>query len=195
MRLAFIITLVSGFLTTGNPTLNESFPDFEKKIQKMVQKHWKDIEVDISVPKLDQQNNRVLEGRNVYVISNSDTTLGFLVVSKALGCLIGGCDSQSASDNERLDSSYEKFYYAVLYNTNFSIELVKVLQYESDFGYEICGRRWLKQFAGYEGCDLEYGKQIDGITGATVSVKSITSDINNLCWILSDIKDELLNSQ
>jgi hypothetical protein len=192
MRIGIILYLLSGFLLTGNPTPLEIFPDFEKKIQKLADKQWKNITVKIKEINLGETSRRVLEGRKIYALTTGDSTLGFVVVNKALGCHVGGCDSPTSSLEESIDNSYEKFYYAVLYNVNFNIEEVKVLQYDSDFGYEICGKRWLRQFKGHKGCELQYEKQIDGITGATVSVKSITSDINNLCWIIDDLKDELL---
>lgn len=171
---------------------NDQMPDFEKKIHKMADKHWKDLTLKIKKPDLPEQIERTLAGRQVYAVTSSDSLLGILMINKALGCHIGGCDTPGNPSNDMLDSSFEKFYYAVILDTELVIRRLKVLQYESDFGYEICGKRWLRQFVGYKGCELEFNHQIDGISGATVSAKSITSDINNLCWIISDIKDELL---
>ncbi len=192
MRIGIIIYLMSGFLLTGNPTSRAIFPDFEKKIQKLADKHWKELSVNIKEVNLGENNSRALEGRKIFVLTTIDSTLGFVVINKALGCHVGGCDSPASSREISIDNSYEKFFYAVLYDVNFRIEVVKILQYDSDFGYEICGKRWLRQFKGHKGCELEYEKHIDGISGATVSVKSITNDINNLCWIINDVKDELL---
>ena len=62
-----------------------------------------------------------------------------------------------------------------------------MLEYSSDYGYEISSKNWLKQFKGFTGCDLKYGgREVDVISGATVSGKSIVSDISNLCWLLQD---------
>ncbi len=57
----------------------------------------------------------------------------------------------------------------------------KVLVYREDYGGEIGSKRWLKQFVGKtQNDDLRYGDNIMAISGATISVRSMTAAMNNL---------------
>ncbi|KAA3627505.1 MAG: hypothetical protein DWQ02_19560, partial [Bacteroidetes bacterium] len=180
MRFFIVLSLFSFMTLSMSLVTNDQMPDFQKKIHKMAGKQWKDLTFKIKKPALPEQIERTLTGRQVYTVTSPDSLLGIMMINKALGCHIGGCDTPGNSSGDMLDSSFEKFYYAVIFDTNLVIRRIKVLQYESDFGYEICGKRWLRQFVGYKGCELEFNHHIDGISGATVSAQSITSDINNL---------------
>lgn len=195
MKYLILSSILSGFLFVSNTPTTGDFPDFDKKISKLVKKQWKDLEVNCKEADLGENLRSAFRGRKVMQISSNDSLLGFLVVNKAFGCHENGCNGTGFDKNRVIDNSYETFYYAIVFNLDLTIQRVKILQYESDFGYEICGRRWLKQFEGFKGCDLRYGKDVHGITGATISAESITFDINNLCWIMSDLKDELLIEQ
>ena len=67
-----------------------------------------------------------------------------------------------------------------VFNIDHSIMKVVVLDYQSDHGYEICSKNWLKQFIGEENRTLVYDKNVDAISGATVSVNGIIDDMNAL---------------
>lgn len=186
MKILIISSFISVFLIIGHEDRMTTFPDFRDKIEKLIHKQWKGWDVELKEVTLNEELGSGLSDRQVYRLNHQDSLLGFLVLSRAYGCHEGGCNDETSVADRVVDSSYEIFYYAVLFNREMNIELVRILQYESEFGYEICGKRWLGQFRGSNGCELEYGQQIDGISGATVSAKSITYDINNLCWIMSD---------
>ena len=58
---------------------------------------------------------------------------------------------------------------------------VKVLIYREDYGGEISSKRWLSQFLKSDNDDTYvYGDNISAISGATISVKSITASINDV---------------
>lgn len=124
-----------------------------------------------------------LPDRSLFTINRSQEQLFFLVINKTQGCHIGGCDGVALDKNAK----YENFWYAVVFDNNQQILQIKVLEYQSEYGYEICAKSWLRQFQGYKGCNLKYGsKEVDAISGATVSAQSIVSDISNLCWLLTE---------
>ncbi len=55
-------------------------------------------------------------------------------------------------------------------------------------GQEITARGWLKQFIGYNGSEsLKVDKNIDTISGATISVYAITSDIKLITCLLKSL--------
>ncbi len=192
MKYLIITTLLSSLIFAGNDPFVSNIPDFEKKIVKLIKKEWKGQNVEFHETDLEEDVQSAFQGRRIFRLTSGDSIIGFLVINKAYGCHEGGCEDAMAISNRVIDNSFEDFYYAIIFNKDLTIRYVKVLEYESEFGYEICGRRWLRQFVGGTGCELQYGKEIDGISGATVSAQSITFDIHNLCWIMSDLKDELL---
>ena len=62
------------------------------------------------------------------------------------------------------------------FNRQKEIQQVRVLEYTANHGYEIASKSWLKQFVKNE--KFEVGKNVDGISGATISVNSITKNVN-----------------
>ena len=73
-------------------------------------------------------------------------------------------------------SRFEDFDFMVLFDKDKTIKLVKILVYRENYGGEIGGKRWLRQFIGWE----EPKPLIDGISGATISVHSLKTSINTL---------------
>lgn len=74
------------------------------------------------------------------------------------------------------------FDFLVLFDEDFIITKSKVLVYREEYGGEIGSKRWLKQFVGTaaSGKKLEYNEDIIPISGATISVQSMTRAINDL---------------
>lgn len=79
------------------------------------------------------------------------------------------------------------FDYLVLFNSELIIAKSKVLIYREEYGGEISSKRWLKQFNGKDSQsgELRYNQEIIPISGATISVRSMTKAINQL---LSSLK-------
>jgi len=99
---------------------------------------------------------------NLFKISSNNNFVGYAYVSKA-------------------PSKTDEFDYLVLFDIDFIILKSKVLIYREDYGSEIGSKRWLKQLIGKTQNDtLIYGNNIAAISGATISVKSMTNAVNNL---------------
>tara|TARA_R110002050_G_scaffold74772_6_gene160273 strand:+ start:40977 stop:41504 length:528 start_codon:yes stop_codon:yes gene_type:complete len=78
-------------------------------------------------------------------------------------------------------SKTDTFEFLVLLDKNLIVLKTKVLVYREDYGGEIGSKRWLKQFTGKtQNDDLRYGDNIVAISGATISVRSMTNAMNNL---------------
>lgn len=78
-------------------------------------------------------------------------------------------------------SKTDQFEFLVLLDKNLIVLKTKVLVYREDYGGEIGSKRWLKQFIGKKSGDaLRYGDNIVAISGATISVRSMTNAMNNL---------------
>ena len=73
-------------------------------------------------------------------------------------------------------SKFETFDYMVLLDDSNTIKLVRVLIYREDYGGEVGGKRWLKQWIGVK----DRKDFVHAISGATISVDSIKYSINYL---------------
>ena len=78
-------------------------------------------------------------------------------------------------------SKTDIFDFLVLFDTDIIVKKAKVLAYREDYGGEIGSKRWLKQFIGKStNEELKVGNGIAAISGATISVESMTKAMNNL---------------
>ena len=99
---------------------------------------------------------------NFYNIFDSDSLLGYAFIGTA-------------------PSKTDTFEYLVVFDPNLIVKKVNVLVYREDYGGEIGSNRWLKQFVGKaRSTELAVGKNIAAISGATISVYSMTNAVNQL---------------
>lgn len=145
--------------------LNLSIPKkLEKKVHKSIVKTFKieqfqlnNIEILTKDPSI-----KIINSNNFYSIKSNAKILGYALVDKA----------KSKSYN---------FDYLVLLNSALEIININILIYREEHGNEISSKRWLKQFFGLGTNDhAVLQKNIDGISGATISVRSMTTEMNNL---------------
>jgi len=104
-----------------------------------------------------------------FSVNNGDTKLGLVVLTTAKG-------------------RYDNFDFMIIYNTNYEIELIKILVYRSDYGAEITAKRWLSQFYSKQKDSLKYGSDIQAISGATFSASSLTKNVNRINKIVREYK-------
>jgi Na+-translocating ferredoxin:NAD+ oxidoreductase RnfG subunit len=83
------------------------------------------------------------------------------------------------------------FDYLVLFDKDFIITKSKVLIYREDYGGEIGSKRWLRQFTGKATTspELKYNVDIIPISGATISVQSMTRAVNELLQSLATLQE------
>lgn len=171
------IVLFNSFTLTTQPRL-------EKKMDQLVNKLWKDKDVE-RVPFLIPPDIKPGEETEIYKLVDNNRLLGYMVLNKAFSCRVGGCAAWSPGADE---SNYDPFYYVVIVGPSLTIDTIKILEYYSEYGYEITNKHWLAQFSGKTGCNLTYQRDIDGISGATISAKSMIRDMHDTCKMLEDLK-------
>ena len=159
--IAFILLFLAG--------LNEDVPrSWEKACLKEVKRTFDIENVELSRQTLDANgHDRPSPGIVLYFLMDGENHIGYAVVTSAKG-------------------RHDYFDYIVIYDADLTILRVRVFEYRSDHGYEICNKKWLSQFEESNGCNLKYETDIDAISGATYSASSITEDISFLCRILKD---------
>jgi Na+-translocating ferredoxin:NAD+ oxidoreductase RnfG subunit len=160
-----------------------SMMNYPKKLHKKVTKHinntFQITSFDLNEIKVSDSINKDLPisiSENLYDIKTANKKIGYAFVDKA-------------------QSKINHFDYLVLLNADLKIMNLKVLVYREEHGNEIGSKRWLKQFIGlnkYSRAILD--KNIDGISGATISVKSMTFAVDKLLQTIAILDEkELLN--
>jgi len=94
-----------------------------------------------------------------------------------------------------LDNVYGKslpMTFIVLYSTNGEVLSTSVVKYREPYGGGVRLKSWNDQFKGKNSkSGFKIGKDIDSISGATISVRSLTKGIKKLTLLFEVIKDNL----
>lgn len=84
--------------------------------------------------------------------------------------------------------------FMVLFTPAGQVIQVFVLKYRESIGGEIANRKWLSQFKGYtRNSAFKIGQDIDGISGATLSVRSISAGVYKFTLVFEILKEVLEN--
>ena len=84
--------------------------------------------------------------------------------------------------------------FMVILGLNGKIINSTIIKYREAYGGEVQNRGWLAQFNNLNNqSSYKVGKDIDGITGATISVNSISKGIHKITILYPLIKDQLIN--
>jgi Na+-translocating ferredoxin:NAD+ oxidoreductase RnfG subunit len=151
LKFFYILVLISFQLSAQSPRLL-------KKATKLIEKTY--AVDDIQLKHKEFQTNSVVG--DFYKIIDSNQLLGYAFIGTA-------------------PSKTDTFEYLVVFDSSLVIKKVNVLVYREDYGGEIGSNRWLRQFVGKaRSTDLAVGKNIAAISGATISVYSMTNAVNQL---------------
>ena len=160
MNIKFLLFLISaGFLISSGLPKN-----IQKKVNKEIKITFNIEEFNFTGISIDAEINKELpskfEENNFFKIEANDKLLGYAYLSKA-------------------PSKTAQFDYLVLLDENLIVLKSKILIYREEYGGEIGSKRWLKQFIGKtENDTLQLGDNIVAISGATISVRSMTHAMN-----------------
>ncbi len=153
---------------------------YEKKISKDLKKTFnvdKKAELDY------QRLKHNYKGGELYRISNTNGQMGFLFLKEVKACTLNGC-----LGNDKLNDNIESEYFdvAITVSLDHQIQSIRVLDYFSDYGYEITSKRYLKRYKGKSVCDFKIeNPAVDGISGATVSYNGLIGSIDEICQSLN----------
>ncbi len=90
-----------------------------------------------------------------------------------------------------LDNVYGKampITFLVIFDVKGNIISSSIVKYREQYGGEVADKDWNKQFKGKNsGSDYTVGKSIDAISGATISVNSVTRGIKKLAVLFHEI--------
>lgn len=152
-----IVFMVSGFSTSNKV---DALIEKEIKTAFDIEKYTKQT---VSVSK---EINEILpikiDETNLFKINDKDKLIGYYYLGQAYG-------------------KVDYFDFIVIFDKELIVSKVKVLVYREERGGEVGSKRWLNQFKGKTTNEnLTYQKDIAAISGATISAKSMTNEVNKL---------------
>ena len=104
------------------------------------------------------------------------------------------CELDSQKGFAVLDNTYGKslpITFLVIFSPAGKIIRVDVIRYREPYGGAVGSRNWLNQFTDKSGSDgFKLEKDIDSITGATISVNSVTRGVYKLTLMMEHIISE-----
>lgn len=170
----FLVIWVFGFLTSyARPEIEYQHRSLVKALKKEGITHLGVLE-EVVVPE-SVSRNRPLNGKYFQVDAAHAGSIRYIYVGRVNSCRAGGC---SISNETSEEGSSEYFDYFILFDKNNTIRKVSVFNYQATHGQEVTARGWLKQFVGHNDTgSLQVDKTIDSISGATISVHALTSDV------------------
>ena len=78
--------------------------------------------------------------------------------------------------------------FLTIFNENEELINTAIIKYREAYGGEVKSKSWLNQFINYsDTSDYKIGNGISGISGATISVHSVSKGIHKLSLIIRDI--------
>jgi Na+-translocating ferredoxin:NAD+ oxidoreductase RnfG subunit len=149
----------------------------EKKADKIMAKFYETESFQkefVSIPKeLNLKTASEFGNENFFRITANGKLLGY--------GYIGNAPSKTAT-----------FDYLVLFDKELIVTKSKVLVYREEYGGEIGSKRWLQQFTGVSvgSKELRYNQEIIPISGATISVRSMTRAMNDLLKSISVLQQQ-----
>ena len=161
---ATLFLILSFFLLSSGTTLNSNV--LTKRIQKKVAKEIKTIfsveEYDLVDSTITIPSSPFLVGQQMNEIKVNNELLGYAFLGTA-------------------PSKTDTFEYLILFDPYFTIKKATILIYREDYGGEIASKRWLSQFVKKQSNDaFVFGNNISAISGATISVQSMTASVNHV---------------
>ncbi len=172
--ISLVILVAWGFSSFGLPKY------LEKKVGKEIERVFGSENIELKTISLSKDVLKQLPASfnedNFFKLKQGNAALGYIYV--------GNAPSKTAT-----------FDYLVVFDADLKVIHSKVLVYREEYGGEIGSKRWLRQFNGKSSADrVDHTTNIDGISGATISVRSMTTAMDNLFQSLAILqKKNLLN--
>lgn len=155
--IAVLVFFISGF-TTSNRV--EALIEKEIKTVFEIENYTKEPIV-VSTDIIEKLPIKLTED-NLFRINKSEGLLGYYYFGQAFG-------------------KVDYFDFIVIFDADLMVSKIKILVYREDHGGEIRSKRWLKQFIGTsKDMHVKYQEDIAAISGATISAKAMTNEINKV---------------
>ena len=173
MRILLYILLYTSILfcsliDNSKTILEKKFPDYliEHSLYKISSKDIKSIQNNV-------RQKFFRPELNIWEITKSDTSNYYAILDNVKGKSL-------------------PITFLVIFDQNHQVYDSEIVKYRESYGGEVKNKNWLNQFVEYNSnSNYKVGDAIDGITGATISVKSVTKGIKKLSILISQIIADL----
>ena len=174
--ISFYFILLGGILSGGSPIRDAT----EKYI---ISQFDVDVSINMHTFKLDTKLKALVQNKvkqrfyrdelYYWTISNNDTTIAYALLDNVLGKSM-------------------PITFLVIMGIDGRIINLDVIKYREAYGGEVDNKNWLAQFTNStDTSQFIVGKNIDGISGATISVNSLSKGIQKIAVLFPLIKDRL----
>ena len=174
--ISFYLILLGGILLGGNPIrdVTEKYIISQFDVDVSIYMHTLKLDTELKVLVQNKVKQRFYRDKLYYWnISNNDTTIAYALMDNVLGKSM-------------------PITFLVILNNEGSILASEVIKYREAYGSEVGNKNWLAQFTYFnDTTDFKVGKNIDGISGATISVNSLSKGIQKIAILFPLIKDRL----
>ena len=148
----------------------------ELKIKEFLPDH---ISLDWSMYKIDKQDIKSIQNTvrqkffrkelNTWVIVDSDSSKYYAILDNVKGKSL-------------------PITFLAIYNNNGNLYNAAVIKYREAYGGEVGNKAWLNQFIAFnDTSNYKVGDEISAISGATISVHSVTKGIRKLSMLIHEI--------
>jgi len=153
------------------------FQNYKSKINKQLKSCMKEEFRNDSFENMNLDFHN-LEGYRINC-SQTDQQKGFLFLKEVKACSLNGCVAKS----KKVDNLNSEYYdISVVTTSDLTIQSIRILDYFSDYGYEISSKKYLKKYQGKQLCDFAtQDKLVDGISGATISYNGLVNSLIEFC--------------
>jgi Na+-translocating ferredoxin:NAD+ oxidoreductase RnfG subunit len=173
---SFILILISTILFGGSPIRDATEKYINSQFEDSISINMHNLILDSELKALVQNRVKQRFYRDelyYWAIIQEDSTIAYALMDNVLGKSM-------------------PITFLVILNNEGSILATKVIKYREAYGGEVGHKNWLAQFAHFsDSSDFKVGQNIDGISGATISVNSLTKGIQKMAILFPLIKDKL----
>ncbi|SVB95601.1 uncharacterized protein METZ01_LOCUS248455 [marine metagenome] len=174
--ISFYLILLGGILFGGSPIRDaaEKYIISQFDVDVSIYMHTLKLDAELEVLVQNKVKQRFYRDELYYWnISNNDTTIAYALMDNVLGKSM-------------------PITFLVILNNEGNILASEVIKYREAYGSEVGNKNWLAQFTHFnDTTDFKVGKNIDGISGATISVNSLSKGIQKMAVLFPFIKDKL----
>ncbi len=175
-----LLVFIAAFLFIGNT--GPLRQQYNSKINKDLVKLFGTKSNSLQLDRIETKDKSI----EAYAIAKDKKLVGYCMIKEVKACSLNGCVAQDVI-NDNLASEY--YDLAVFTDASKKILSIRVLDYFSDYGYEITSKRYLAQYQEKNLCDFSFDHpQVDGISGATISYNALIGSLGDFCSVLVTVK-------
>ena len=180
MNYKYILIIISSQILLSSPIM-------DKTLDKIKQSFPNNISIKHNLYQIDKKTLKEIQNTvrqkffrkevNCWHIINDDSTHYYAILDNVKGKSL-------------------PITFLTIFDENKKVFDSSIIKYREAYGGEIASKSWLNQFLNYtDSSNYNVGDAISGISGATISVNSVTKGINKLSilidYIIKDFNDEL----